>query len=292
MIAKKMTILIFKSDMKSVQDAIDKTPFQECTASQSVSTGFVPVGVESKDLYKIFQNLLTFQYRIDSKSVPGSAVKSEFNKRQDLFRKNNGRKMAKAEKIELKELIHKEMLSRAIPSVYQMSGWFDFKQELLVLQETSVGKVDQFISEILRRCIEISIQRIQTIQPPEQILTQWVHDNSEPDGLTIDDSAKLEFREGGKANLTNLDIKDSRVIDLLGMGGECVELAMTMDDKTSFVVSKSMDFKKIKHLDQDNSGNKDMDEEARLQAEMFLNAETSRLLSHRFINLFGGIRPS
>lgn len=285
MIAKKMTAFRFSGEMEAIASGINAYPFAEILGGDSESVGFVPVAESEASCAAVFGSLLCFKVRTDSKRVPGSAVRSELDRRVARIEQTEGYKPGRKQQREMKEQIVSEFLLKAIPSVSFLDGWFDFKTNLLVVADSSSSKVERIVTLLYKNCPSLVFRPVKTQESPSSVMTSWVQGEEPPVGVCLDDRAKFEFPSGGKASVSALSITDSHVSQLTDAKAVAVELGLTLKDSWITVVTESLVIKSLKHIDIQSQRTNSEDES--YQSDAFINANAAAAMIDLLCGAFG-----
>ena len=105
---KNMTIYriaeTWQGDLQVQEDALQKTVFEECDATQERSVGWVPPrGEQHAPLAESVADQWVMRFMSESKLLPASRLHRKVNEKAEHIEKTEGRKPGKKEKKELKD---------------------------------------------------------------------------------------------------------------------------------------------------------------------------------------------
>ena len=105
---KNMTIYriaeSWQGDLQVLEDALQKTVFEECDATQECSVGWVPPrGEQHGPLAESVADQWVMCFMSESKLLPASGLHRKVNEKAEHIEKTEGRKPGKKEKKELKD---------------------------------------------------------------------------------------------------------------------------------------------------------------------------------------------
>ncbi|HEX5338266.1 MAG TPA: recombination-associated protein RdgC, partial [Gallionella sp.] len=172
-----------------------------------------------------------------------------------------GRKQMK----EIKESITDELLPRAFVIRRQTYAWIDLADKLLVIDAASLAKADELVEMLVKAVDGISFSLIKTNTSPTSAMTSWLAGQDFPGGFTID--RDCELRGTGEERATVRYVRHALEVDEINnhinAGKEVTKLAMTWNDKLSFVLHENLQLKRLAPLDilkeqADNSDHDDM----------------------------------
>lgn len=293
---KQASIYKIKADgltAASLTEALDKGRFTPCSASQEKSVGWVPPrGHEHGALVESIDGQIIIKLMIETKSVPGQALREALDAKIKKIEEETGRKPGKKEKRNLMDELLLSMLPNAFAKRATVTGWIT-DDGLLILDSTGAGRTNDFISELFH-CLEgITLSLVQTTHSPQASMTQWLLAETPdewPDNLNVErecvlksineDKATVKF---SKHHLANADVRKH-----VSEGKLPTQLALSWDGKASFVLTETLQLKKVLFLDgvMDGSGtdkNKD-----RFDADVALTTGLLRPLIEDLVRALGG----
>lgn len=240
-------------DLAVIEERLAAARFAECSATQAESAGWVePRGERHGALVESVGGQLVLRLVIETKAVPGSAVKTRLEAELDKVEQETGRRPKGKRAKELKEQIVHELLPRAFPKRASMLVWIDPKARCVVVDAASVKKADRVASllvELLGGGIVLSL--VQTQSSPAVAMSQWLKSKEAPAGFSVDRECELKQPDSEKSTVRYA--RHSLEIDEVGahidQGKLPTQLAMTWDSRVSFTLTESMTLKKIKLLD-------------------------------------------
>ncbi|MDR2326770.1 MAG: recombination-associated protein RdgC, partial [Acidovorax sp.] len=120
--------------LEQLEEALQKTPFTPCGATQEKSAGWVPPrGEEHGLLAESVGGQWVLRYMSESKMLPASVLNRKVAEKAEAIEKEFGRKPGKKEKQELKDEAKLDLLPMAFTKQGGMWVWIDPQAKLLVL---------------------------------------------------------------------------------------------------------------------------------------------------------------
>jgi recombination associated protein RdgC len=252
-------VIIYRIDqwerptVAELETRLDAARFVECGASQSESLGWVePRGEKHGPLIESVAGQWILKLCTETKAVPGGAVKSQLEARLDKIEQDTGRRPKGKAAKELKEDIVQELLPRAFPKRGNTPIWIDLERSLVVIGAGSSKKADRIVTlltELLAGGIRLDL--VQTQQSASTAMAEWLSTKEAPPGFTIDRECELKQPDSEKALVRyarhTLDIDE--VGEHIKQGKLPTQLALTWDNRVSFVLTENFAIKKIKLLD-------------------------------------------
>lgn len=241
-------------DLEAMEAALAKMPFQPCGATQQESYGWTPPrGEKNGALVEAIAGQRILRFRLESKSVPASAVKRRLDEVTAKIQENEGRKPGRKETRELKDSIVLELLPHAFPKESSILAWFDLQHGRLVLDCSSAGKADTLISALVTCLPGLQISLLNTQVAPQAAMTQWLAGKPEDWPEHFAPGRFVELNSGDEMNATvkfdrhHLDDEQMRLH--ISQGKLPTKLALDWDGRVSFVLTEGAQLKKIAFLD-------------------------------------------
>jgi recombination associated protein RdgC len=235
--------------LSEIEGRLDGSRFVECGASQMESSGWVePRGEKHGALVETIGGQTVLKLCVERKAVPGSAVKAELEARLDKVEQETGRRPKGKRAKELKEEIVHELLPRAFPKRAATYVWLAPKPQLVVVGAASLKKADGIVSQLVELLGGgIVLAPLQTQVSPATAMSEWLSSQEAPAGFSIDRECELKAVDASKSAVRYahhaLDIEEIR--QHISEGKLPTRLAMTWDDRVSFVLTESMQLRKL-----------------------------------------------
>lgn len=233
-------------------DALASEPFAECGASQQKSTGWVPPrGDAHGALVESVDGQWIARFVIETKSVPGDAVRRKTQEAVEQIEKTTGRKPGKKETRDLRDDALLALLPQAFPRRSQVTAWIDPQRRWLVLDAGAQGKADELITSLARvagRGFEVGL--LQTAQSPQGSMAAWLADQS-GDALphTFNVERECELKGSGDepavVKFTRHPLLTDEVRQHIAEGKLPTKLALGWAGRVGFVLTQALQLKKI-----------------------------------------------
>jgi len=237
----------------AIEERLATSRFVECGASQPESAGWVePRGEKHGALIESVGGHWMLKLCTETKAVPSSVVKTRLEEKLDKIQQDTGRRPKGKAAKELKEEIVHELLPRAFPKRSTTLVWIDPEAKLVVIGAASLKKADN----IMTRLVDLlgggfALTLLQTELSPATAMSDWLQTKEAPAGFSIDRECELKQPDSEKSTVKYarhmLDIDE--VGEHIKQGKLPTQLAMTWNDRVSFVLTEQMTLKKIKLLD-------------------------------------------
>ncbi|AXL53068.1 recombinase RdgC [Paraburkholderia caffeinilytica] len=195
------------------------------------------------------QMLLVF--RAEKKLLPASVVTQVTKARALELEEQQGFKPGRKQMRELKEQVTDELLPRAFSIRRDTRVWIDTRNGWLVIDASSQAVADEVRGLLVKSIDQLPLGTVRVTQSPVAAMTGWLLSGEGPAGFTLDQDTELRSPAEGNATVRyvghTLDAEDMR--RHIEAGKQCMRLAMTWDDRVSFVLTPSLTIKRIAPLD-------------------------------------------
>ncbi|MBB6559624.1 recombination associated protein RdgC [Acidovorax soli] len=240
------------ADLEGVEQALQKMLFAECGATQEKSVGWVPPrGEEHGALVESIGGQWVLRFKIEAKAVPGEVLARRVKEKADAIEKSTGRKPGKKESKELKEEAKLDLLPMAFTKQSTMWVWIDRELRTLVLDTGTQSRADDVVSLLVEALPGLTVSLLHTSTSPQAAMSHWLSTQEPPQGFTVDRECELKACDEGKAVVRYgrhpLDIEEVKAH--IAAGKLPTKLALTWDDRVSFLLTEGLQVKKVEFLD-------------------------------------------
>lgn len=275
-----------------LDEVLGKRAFQSCGAESPESYGWVGVVADAGLGGCQMDGQVVLALRIETKKVPGSAVKAEAKERCAKIEKAEGRTVGRKEQQEIKEAVEAGLLTRAIPSTKDVHVWIDTRENWIVVDSSSAGVVEMVL-EMLSKTFEQPVAKlVKTVLSPSGAMTTWLTADEPPASFTIDMDCSLKGAEGQTVRFAKHSL-EGQIVQHLEQGKVPVALGLTYTDRVSFVLGEDGRLKKVAFVDailnehKDSGANRESEIEAAQADLVFMGGELRGLLG-AVVGVLGG----
>ncbi len=256
----------WSGSLESVEAALDGRRFVPCGPSQPASVGWVPPrGDEHGILVESIGGQWLLEMKVEQKVLPGSVVKRRVEEICAHIEATSGRKPGRKEAKELKEQATLELLPMAFTKIGRLQVWIDPREKLMVVDASSPSRADDVVSALVEALPGFALTPIHTAVSPQAAMSEWLVSGEPPAGFTVDRDLELKGTDEMKSVVRyarhGLDIEEVRQ-HILTQGKVPTRLALTWADRVSFLLTETLQLKKIAFLDgvYEGRGSSDEDE--------------------------------
>ncbi|WP_308923018.1 recombination-associated protein RdgC [Janthinobacterium sp. J1-1] len=219
----------------------------------------------------------------EKKLLPATVINQVAKARAAEMEEAQGFAPGKKAMKELKERVADELLPRAFSIRSNVWTWIDPVNGWLVVDAASPAKADEVIKLLLKAVDKLPLESLRVQRSPVAVMTEWLQADDAPAGFTVD--MDTELRATGESKATVRYVRHTLEADdvrrHIAAGKQCTRLAMTWNDKISFVLTESLAIKSIKPLDviKETESSTKNDEERFDGDMMLMTGELSKLMA-------------
>jgi recombination associated protein RdgC len=162
-----------------------------------------------------------------------------------------GRKPGKKEKRELAEDARQSLLPMAFTKQSNVLVWIDPANARLTLDAGSQTKADETMTALVSAIDGLAVQLIDTQTSPAVAMAEWLSTHEAPAGFSVDRECELKAPDESRAvvRYTRHALDTDEVSQHIAMGKVPTRLALTWNNRVSFVLTEAMQLKKVALLD-------------------------------------------
>ena len=237
--------------LDQAEAALQKAPFAECGATQEKSSGWVPPRGEAHGaLAESVGGQWVLRFMTESKVIPGTVLARKVKEKAAQIEQQTGRIPGKKETKELKDEAKLDLLPMAFTKQGSTWVWIDRQASLLVLDTASQARADQIVTALVEALPGLSVALLDTPTSPQAAMAHWLQEQEPPEGFSVDRECELKAFDETKAVVRygrhTLDIAEVQAH--IQAGKLPTKLALTWDDRVSFVLTEGLQLKKVAFL--------------------------------------------
>jgi recombination associated protein RdgC len=240
------------SAVATLEAALQSALFTECAAQQEKSVGWVPPrGQEFGALVEVVGGQWILKLLIETKVLPASVVKRKAQEQLEHIEATTGRKPGKKERRDISEDARLSLLPVAFTKQASVLVWVDPAAGLLVTNAGSQGKADEVMTWLIKAVDGLVVQLISTQTSPAAAMAIWLSTKEGPPDFTVDRECELKAADESRAvvRYTRHALDTDEVSEHIAAGKMPTRLALTWSDRVSFVLTETLQLKKIAFLE-------------------------------------------
>jgi recombination associated protein RdgC len=220
----------------------------------------------------------------EKKLLPGSVINQVAKAKAADLEEAQGFPPGKKAMKELKERVADELLPRAFSIRSNVWTWIDPVNGWLVVDAASPAKADEVIKLLLKAVDRMPLESLRVQRSPVAVMTGWLESDEAPYGFTVDQDTELRATGESKAAVRYVKhtLEPDDIRRHIAAGKQCTRLAMTWNDRISFVLTESLAIKGVKPLDvikEADGGVTNSDDERFDNDMMLMTGELSKMLA-------------
>ena len=239
----------------AMERALDGARFVPCSATEDLSVGWIePRGEAHGPLVEAVAGQRILRLQIETRSVPGAVVRRKAQEQADQIEASTGRKPGKKEIRALREDARLALLPQAFARQQTAWVWIDPERGWLATDASSQGKLDAIVTALVRAFDGLVITLLNTRITPQAGMTQWLSATDAdqwPAGLAVERDCELRSgdEERSIVRFTRHHLFNDEVRRHIAEGKRPTRLALSWEGRVGFVLTESMQLKKIEFLE-------------------------------------------
>jgi recombination associated protein RdgC len=270
----------WKYNATFLSEALASRAFVPCGDLDAQSVGFVPpVPSVSDDLaHAIATGHIFLAMVIEKRNLPKQVIDRKTAERCRAMEDQQGFRVGRKQMREIRESVLDELLPRAFTTRSTTRIMLSPRAGWLIID----GKGDEALRALIKAIDKFPVESLHVARSPRAAMTEWLAADEAPANFTVDNETELQANGEGKATVKfvrhSLDVEHTR--QHIAGGKQCTRLAMTWADRVSFVLTESLELKRVTPLDVLKEANTEQDEAERAESDLALMAgEFDRLLA-------------
>lgn len=242
----------WQMDPVQLEGCLQPGRFVECGATQEKSVGWIePRGQAHGPLLESVAGQWILKLMVETRALPGSVLNRKVQERLAQIETSTGRKPGKKETRDLKDDIRLELLPMAFTKQSTLQIWIDREAGLLLIDAASQARADEVVTLLVQTLPGLALSLVDTQVAPVTAMSEWLISQEAPAGFSVDRECELKAADESKAVVRyarhRLDTEE--VKQYVSEGKLPTRLALTWDDRVSFVLTEGLQLKKLAFLD-------------------------------------------
>ena len=228
-------------------------PFVPTTGSEASSRGWLPPRADG-DLVHAANGHWLLRLHVETRLLPAAVINAEVGKQAAALAETQGFGAGRKQLKELRERITLDLLAKSHAVGRSTFIWIDPQGGWLCVDAGTPARADLVIGH-LRHCLdEFPLKPVNTQLSPTAAMADWLAGGEGPAGFTIDRDCELKACGEEKAAVAYKrhplgDEVGDEIKHHLSAGKLPTKLALTWDDRISFVVTEKLEIRRLAFLD-------------------------------------------
>ncbi|RIQ17698.1 recombination-associated protein RdgC [Bordetella avium] len=235
---------------EQLEESLARHAYQNGNNLEMQSLGWISPR-ENASLAHSLNGQILLSLRAEKKLLPTTVVNQVARARAQEIEEQQGYKPGRKQMKEIKERVTEELLPRAFSVYRDTRVWIDTRNHWLVIDAAASAKADEVIGMLVKTVDPLPLENLYVAQSPAAAMTGWLANDEAPANFSIDQDTEL--RASGESRAAIRYVKHSIDADdvrrHIQSGKQCTRLAMTWADRVSFVLTESLDIKRVAPLD-------------------------------------------
>lgn len=276
---------------EQLEEKLSAQAFAACSSGDMESGGWLSPRDNGMLVHTVNRQLL-LQLGSEKKLLPSSVINQVTKARAAELEEQQGFKPGRKQIKELKEQITDELLPRAFSIRRSTRVWIDPVHGWMAIDAASPAKADEVFKLLLKSLDTLPFASLRTALSPQAAMTEWLVADEAPAGFTVDQDTELRATGEGKATVRyvrhTLEAEDVR--RHIAAGKQCTRLALTWNDRVSFVLTDTLAIKRVTPLDvlKENTDSVTMNEDERFDTDFALMSGELAQLVTDLVQALGG----
>ena len=271
--------------------AIAPQAFTPCSSLELLSQGWVSPRNNGLFVHTVNRQMMIL-LGTEKKLLPASVINQITKARAAEIEEQQGFAPGRKQMRELKESVTDELLPRAFSIQSSTWVWIDPVNGWLVIDAGSTGKAEEVLKLLIKAIDKFPLETLRTVMSPATAMTAWLASDEAPSGFTVDQDTELRSTGEGKATVRYVRhaLEADDVRRHIESGKQCTRLAMTWNDKISFVLTEGLAVKRIAPLDvlKEDSDSTTKNDDERFDSDMMLMTGELHLMLSALVEALGG----
>ena len=242
----------WSATLAQIEECLESARFVECGASQEKSIGWTePRGEDHGPLAEAVAGQFLLKLMLETRALPSSVVNRKAKERVAQIEASTGRKPGKKETREIKDDIRLELMPLAFTKQSSVTVWLDPEARYLVVDAASQAKADEVLTLLVKCLPGMSATLLNTQMSPTAAMSHWLVSQEAPQGFSVDRECELKAADESKAvvRYARHPLDNEEVRQHVQGGKLPTRLALTWNNRVSFVLTEALQLKKMAFLD-------------------------------------------
>jgi len=265
--------------------------FQPCGSQDMATQGWAPVMHDS--LVHSVGGQWMIALGVEQRLLPSSVVKQVCDDRAEEMEAQQGFKPGRKQLKELKEAVTMELLPRAFTRRRKVYAWIDPQAGYLAIDASSRNSAEPLVEALHKALDELPLKLVNTENSPGAAMTGWLAGGEADGAFTIDQDCELRAvtNEASAVRYVRHSLEGDEIREHIAAGKQVSKLALTFDDRVSFILTDKFEIKRIQPLDTltESGGESDAkSREEQFDADFALMTGELRKLIPALLDALGG----
>ena len=238
-------------DSAALASRLTQGLFQPCGATERSSRGWVPPRGHEGELVFAEARQQLIALGVEQKLLPAAVARQYAEARMQQIEAAQGFKPGRKQAREIRDQVEQELLPKAFVKRGLTYVWIDPQHRWLVVDAAASAKADEVIEHLKLTLDALPLSLLKTRIAPGTAMTRWLAAGEADGSFSIDRDCELQAvadeRPAVRYVRHNLDSDEVR--RHIAEGKTATRLALTWNDRISFVLTEQLQIKRVTYLD-------------------------------------------
>ncbi|MCK7545164.1 recombination-associated protein RdgC [Marinobacter bryozoorum] len=240
----------FDISAEALEEKLTADAFKPCGPQETTRHGWVPpLGKHGELLVHSAGGYHLVALRKEEKVLPASVIKEMVEEKAEAIEQEQGRKVRKKEKDEIKEEVTLELLPRAFSRNRRTYAYLSPADGVMVVDAGSAKQAEDVASALRQSLGSLPVRPPVLEQAPAFTFTGWLDESIDlPGSIELGTECELKdpSEDGGVVRCKGLDLKSEEIQNHLAAGMQVTKLSLTWDENVSFVLDEEFGIRRLK----------------------------------------------
>ena len=220
-------------------------------SGEPLNMGWAPFFEEEGTFVHKVENNYLVRLVVEKKLLPTSVI-NQFAKAKALeIEEEQGYKVGRKQMKEIKENVTAALRTKAFSVYRETRVWFDLDNHWMIVDTGASSKSDEVIAMLAKILDPLPLLSFMTEQSPSSCMTSWLLDDIAPENFTIDQDTEMKSMTDSRISVryANHTPEHEEITKNVTSGKTCTRLAMTWNDRVSFVLNDAGDIRRVVPLE-------------------------------------------
>lgn len=240
----------WEMDLAALDEQLARGAFARCPSNEPSSRGWISPRGDGALVYSQNRQWL-IALATEQRLLPAAVVNEEARERADKQAAEQGYPVGRKQLRELRERVAEELLPRAFTRRRTTYVWIDRDNGWLGIDAASPAKAEEVIEHLRWTLDAFPLKPVRTACSPTSVMADWLAGGEAVAGFSIDRDCELKTVDEEKAAVRYVrhPLEGEEIRAHLAAGKLPTRLALTWDDRISFVLTDKMEVKRLAFLD-------------------------------------------
>ena len=233
-----------------LEDQLARRRFMPCGSQDPESRGWLPPVADGPLVHAVGGQWL-IALGIENRLLPSSVVKQEADERAARIELEQGFKPGRKQMKDLRDEVTREFMPRAFTRRRKVYAWIDPQDGWLAVDVASVTRAEDILEALRQSLDAFPLTLVRTETSPVAAMSDWLAGGDVPDNFTIDMDCELKSVTEEKAAVRYVrhSLDGDEIKTHLQEGKLPTKLALTWNDRVSFLLTDKGEIKRLQFLD-------------------------------------------